>query len=58
VLSKRGRFPSRRTFEGILPTLPETLPERIGRLGRHLVGGAASAVGEIGAGSSIGQHCK
>ena len=33
-----GRFPSRRTFERRLRTLPETLPERIGLLGRHLVG--------------------
>jgi hypothetical protein len=33
-----GRFPSRRTFERRLRALPETLPERIGCLGRHLVG--------------------
>ena len=33
-----GRFPSRRTFERRLRALPETLPERIGLLGRHLVG--------------------
>jgi hypothetical protein len=33
-----GRFPSRRTFERRLRTLPEALPERIGVLGRHLVG--------------------
>lgn len=32
-----GRFPSRRTFERRLRALPETLPERIGCLGRHLV---------------------
>jgi hypothetical protein len=32
-----GRFPSRRTFERRLRSLPETLPERIGFLGRHLV---------------------
>ena len=32
-----GRFPSRRTFERRLRALPETLPERIGLLGRHLV---------------------
>jgi hypothetical protein len=33
-----GRFPSRRTFERRLRALPEGLPERIGCLGRHLVG--------------------
>jgi Transposase DDE domain len=33
-----GRFPCRRTFERRLRSLPETLPERIGLLGRHLVG--------------------
>ena len=33
-----GRFPTRRTFERRLRALPETLPERIGLLGRHLVG--------------------
>lgn len=33
-----GRFPSRRTFERRLRSLPETLPEKIGLLGRHLVG--------------------
>jgi hypothetical protein len=38
LLSERGRFPSRRTFERRLRALPETLPERIGCLGRHLVG--------------------
>jgi len=32
-----GRFPSRRTFERRLRALPETLPARIGCLGRHLV---------------------
>lgn len=32
-----GRFPSRRTFERRLRALPQTLPERIGCLGRHLV---------------------
>ena len=32
-----GRFPTRRTFERRLRALPETLPERIGLLGRHLV---------------------
>src|SRR5215211_3245488 len=37
VLCEEGRFPSRRTFERRLRALPETLPERIGLLGRHLV---------------------
>lgn len=37
LLSERGRFPSRRTFERRLKALPETLPEQIGCLGRHLV---------------------
>jgi len=32
-----GRFPSRRTFERRLRALPDTLPQRIGLLGRHLV---------------------
>jgi Transposase DDE domain len=38
LLTKDGRFPSRRTFERRLRALPETLPARIGVLGRHLVG--------------------
>lgn len=37
LLSEKGRFPSRRTFERRLKALPETLPEQIGSLGRHLV---------------------
>lgn len=37
LLSEGGRFPSRRTFERRLRALPESLPERIGCLGRHLV---------------------
>jgi hypothetical protein len=37
LLRQDGRFPSRRTFERRLRALPETLPERIGLLGRHLV---------------------
>jgi Transposase DDE domain len=37
MLNQDGRFPSRRTFERRLRALPETLPERIGVLGRHLV---------------------
>ena len=37
-LSEHGRFPSRRTWERRLATLPSTLPARIGCLGRHLVG--------------------
>jgi hypothetical protein len=32
-----GRFPSRRTFERRLRALPDTMPEKIGCLGRHLV---------------------
>lgn len=36
-LFEHGRLPSRRTFERRLRTLPETLPERIGLLGRYLV---------------------
>lgn len=38
LLREEGRFPSRRTFERRLRALPDTLPERIGLLGRHLVG--------------------
>jgi hypothetical protein len=38
LLCEGGRFPSRRTFERRLRSLPDTLPERIGLLGRHLVG--------------------
>ena len=37
-LSEQGRFPSRRTWERRLATLPSSLPARIGCLGRHLVG--------------------
>ncbi len=36
-LFEGGRFPSRRTFERRLKTLPQSLPEQIGWLGRHLV---------------------
>jgi hypothetical protein len=36
-LREEGRFPSRRTFERRLKALPESLPEQIGCLGRHLV---------------------
>jgi hypothetical protein len=36
LLCERGRYRSRRTFERRLRTLPETLPERIGCMGRHL----------------------
>jgi Transposase DDE domain len=38
LLCEKGRFPSKRTFERRLKTLPESLPEQIGCLGRHLVG--------------------
>ncbi len=37
LLYEHGRFPSRRTFERRLRAMPETLPERIGCLGRYLV---------------------
>jgi hypothetical protein len=37
MLCEEGHFPSRRTFERRLKTLPETLPQQIGCLGRHLV---------------------
>ena len=37
LLREEGRFPCRRTFERRLKALPETLPEQIGCLGRHLV---------------------
>ncbi len=36
-LTEGGRFPSRRTWERRLATLPATLPARIGWLGRELV---------------------
>jgi hypothetical protein len=36
LLREEGRFPSRRTFERRLKALPESLPEQIGCLGRHL----------------------
>jgi DDE family transposase len=38
LLTERGRFPSRRTWERRLKALPEGLPARIGCLGRCLVG--------------------
>ena len=37
LLTENGRFPRRRTFERRLRSLPDTLPARIGVLGRHLV---------------------
>ena len=37
LLEENGRYPSRRTFERRLATLPDTLPAQIGCLGRHLV---------------------
>lgn len=37
-LTEQGHFPSRRTWERRLATLPEGLPARIACLGRHLVG--------------------
>ena len=36
-LTEHGRFPSRRTWERRLATLPDGLPARIGCLGRYLV---------------------
>jgi hypothetical protein len=39
LLSEEGKFPSRRTWERRLKTLPDTLPaQRLGCLGRYLVG--------------------
>jgi transposase len=37
LLIENGRYPSRRTWERRLKTIPETLPAQIGCLGRHLV---------------------
>src|SRR5215472_1463641 len=37
LLSEQGRFPSRRTWERRLKSLPATLPAQIGCLGRHLI---------------------
>lgn len=37
LLTEHGLFPSRRTWERRLAALPLTLPDLIGRLGRHLV---------------------
>ncbi len=37
LLVEEGRYPTRRTFERRLATLPQTLPAQIGCLGRHLV---------------------
>src|SRR5438874_13803555 len=37
LLTENGQYPSRRTFERRLGTIPATLPAQIGRLGRHLV---------------------
>ena len=36
-LTEHGRFPTRRTWERRLATVPSTLPARIGCLGRYLV---------------------
>lgn len=52
LLTERGRFPSRRTWERRLRALPDSLPARIGCLGRWLVevldpwrdGGRAGAI--------------
>ena len=37
LLTERGRYPCRRTWERRLAALPATLPAQIGCLGRHLV---------------------
>jgi hypothetical protein len=37
LLTERGRYPTRRTWERRLQALPETLPAQIGCLGRYLV---------------------
>jgi hypothetical protein len=37
LLTDNGRFPTRRTWERRLKTMPDTLPAQIGCLGRHLV---------------------
>lgn len=37
LLLEGGRFPSRRTFQRRLKTLPNSLPDQIGCLGRYLV---------------------
>jgi hypothetical protein len=37
LLTEKGRYPSRRTWERRLKGLPESLPAQIGCLGRHLV---------------------
>src|SRR3954468_7543933 len=52
LLTEQGRYPTRRTWERRLHTLPATLPAQIGCLGRHLVevltpwpdGSAAAAI--------------
>src|SRR3954451_19596897 len=36
-LTEHGRFPTRRTWERRLATMPSSLPARIACLGRHLV---------------------
>ena len=38
LMSQRGLFPSRRTWERRLASIPDTLPAQIGCLGRRLVG--------------------
>ena len=37
LLTENGRYPSRRTFERRLQSIPDRLPAQIGYLGRHLV---------------------
>jgi len=38
LLTEKGRYPTRRTWERRLKGLPDSLPAQIGCLGRHLVG--------------------
>ncbi len=51
-----GRFPSRRTFERRLRALPDTMPEKIGCLGRHLVELLKPSLGVLGEGCGTRLH--
>ena len=37
LLTEQGRYPTRRTWERRMKTMPDTLPAQIGCLGRYLV---------------------
>src|SRR2546423_2558166 len=37
LLTEQGRYPTRRTWERRLKTIPDTLPAQIGCLGRYLI---------------------